>query len=192
VQKLRPQTLPVKLVAVAAVAAAANLPCGAVREHFEKFSTGWFIAVHATIPFVAMLRKAVIMPKYAMVVTIAAAVLGQMVGARLERVRLQQLTAAQLASQVVPAALPVAASVERGSGTACSKGKGKVAGHVPAAQQMSGKNGAWQEKQPSSCTAAFAGMQEEQSEWTTGPTGCGAGMVTGLCSLLPQLPVVLV
>lgn len=89
VQQLRPQALPVKLVAVAAVVAGVNLPCGAVREHFEKFSVGWFIAVHATIPFVAMLRKAVIMPKYAMLVTIAAAVMGQLVGSRVERARLQ-------------------------------------------------------------------------------------------------------
>lgn len=88
VQSLRPQALPVKLVAVAAVVAGINLPCGAVREHFEKFSVGWFVAVHATIPFVAMLRKAVIMPKYAMLVTIAAAVMGQIVGSRIERMRL--------------------------------------------------------------------------------------------------------
>lgn len=89
VKQLRPQALPVKLVAVAAVVAGINMPCGAVREHFEKFSVGWFIAVHATIPFVAMLRKAVIMPKYAIVVTIAAAVMGQVVGSRLERMRLK-------------------------------------------------------------------------------------------------------
>eukprot|EP00775_Hariotina_reticulata_P011084 gene11084-11240_t len=100
-------------------------PASNLNKHFEKFSTGWFIAVHATIPFVAMLRKAVIMPKYAMVVTIAAAVLGQM-------------------------------------------GKGF-----------------------SSYAAAFAEKQEAQ-EPTTLWTGCGAGLVTGLGSLLPQLPVVLV
>lgn len=89
VKQLRPQALPVKLVAVAAVVAGINIPCGAVREHFEKFSVGWFVAVHATIPFVAMLRKAVIMPKYAILATIAAAVMGQVVGSRLERMRLQ-------------------------------------------------------------------------------------------------------
>jgi hypothetical protein len=59
-----------------------------VSEHFEKFSPGWFVAVHATIPLVAMLRKAVVMPKAAIVGTIAAAVIGQAVGARLERARL--------------------------------------------------------------------------------------------------------
>ena len=97
VRQLRPQALPLKLLAVAATAAAVNLPCGAAREHFEKFSVGWFVAVHATIPFVAMLRKAVVMPKHAILVTVAAAVVGQMVGARLERARLEAVAAAAAA-----------------------------------------------------------------------------------------------
>lgn len=115
VRKLRPQALHVKLATVAATAAALNIPCGAWREHFEKFSVGWFIAVHATIPFVAMLRKAVVMPKYAIVVTLAAAVAGQVIGSRLERQRLQAQSAehvqkvlpAPQTSVAVPAPAPV-------------------------------------------------------------------------------------
>lgn len=88
VRNLRPKGLPIKLAAVGATAAVVNVPCGAIREHFEKFSPGWFIAVHASIPFVAMLRKAVVMPKVAIAMTIAAAIFGQVVGSRLERARL--------------------------------------------------------------------------------------------------------
>lgn len=54
-------------------AVAANLPCGMWREHTRKFSPQWFLAVHATIPFVAMLRKAVLMPKWAILLTVAGA-----------------------------------------------------------------------------------------------------------------------
>ena len=36
----------------------ANLPLGAAREHTKKFSFEWFVAVHASIPFVVSLRKA--------------------------------------------------------------------------------------------------------------------------------------
>jgi hypothetical protein len=61
------------------------------REHTKKFSPQWFLAVHATIPFIAMLRKAVVMPKYAIAFTIGSAVLGQAVGARAERLRLANL-----------------------------------------------------------------------------------------------------
>ena len=54
-------------------AIAANLPCGVWREHTTKFSPQWFLAVHATIPFVAALRKAVLMPKWALLLTVAGA-----------------------------------------------------------------------------------------------------------------------
>lgn len=91
VRNLRPQALTTKLFAVGTTTAAVNLPLGAWREHFEKFSPGWVVAVHASIPFIAMLRKAVIMPKYAIIFTIAAAVAGQAIGARAERQRLAQL-----------------------------------------------------------------------------------------------------
>ena len=111
----------------------------------RKFSPAWFLAVHATIPFIAMLRKvcprllrccmkqallmlwswcsssmepvwrvscatcnvsslsdwplnkhvltvvqAVVMPKWAIAWTVACAIVGQVLGARLERARLQQ------------------------------------------------------------------------------------------------------
>lgn len=95
VRELRPRALPIKLLAVGATAAVLNIPCGAWREHTSKFSFEWFLAVHATIPFIAMLRKAVIMPKYAIVMTIASAVVGQAMGARMERQRLAALRAAQ-------------------------------------------------------------------------------------------------
>lgn len=87
VKSLRPQALPVKFAAVSAFTAAVNVPCGAWRENFEKFSPGWFVAVHLTIPVVGMLRKAVGMPPVAVIITIAAAIAGQQIGAKLERYR---------------------------------------------------------------------------------------------------------
>ncbi|GAX83234.1 hypothetical protein CEUSTIGMA_g10660.t1 [Chlamydomonas eustigma] len=93
VRALRPQALPVKLLAVGAFTAALNVPCGMWREHTEKFSWQWIVAVHASIPFVAMLRKAVVMPKIAIACTIAMAIAGQAIGARMERERLLQLQA---------------------------------------------------------------------------------------------------
>lgn len=46
-----------KLLAIGAFTGVANAPSGAAREHTRKFSPEWFLAVHATIPFIAMLRK---------------------------------------------------------------------------------------------------------------------------------------
>eukprot|EP00884_Botryococcus_braunii_P007650 jgi/Botrbrau1/16887/Bobra.150_2s0101.1 len=88
VKDLRPQGLPVKLIAIGAAGLLANIPFGMWRAHLPKFSPGWFVAVHVTVPFIAMLRKAVVMPKWAIILTVAAAVAGQMIGTRLERYRL--------------------------------------------------------------------------------------------------------
>lgn len=91
VKALRPQALPTKVLAIGMLGMALNVPLGAWREHTKKFSPQWFLAVHATIPFIAMLRKAVVMPKYAVAFTIASAVLGQAVGARAEKFRIANL-----------------------------------------------------------------------------------------------------
>ena len=84
---LRLQSYLTKVAAVVGTAGMVNLPFGAAREHTDKFSTQWFVAVHASIPFLAMLRKAIIMPRHAILFTVAGTVLGQGAGARLERRR---------------------------------------------------------------------------------------------------------
>ncbi|KAL9246975.1 hypothetical protein vseg_020452 [Gypsophila vaccaria] len=91
VKNLRPQPLPAKILAIAALGMAVNVPLGIWREHTQKFSVAWFIAVHAAVPFIAMLRKAVLMPKTAMALTIGASVLGQVIGSRAERIRLKAI-----------------------------------------------------------------------------------------------------
>lgn len=95
VKNLRPQPLPAKMLAIAMLGMAANVPLGVWREHTEKFSPSWFVAIHAAVPFIAMLRKSVLMPKTAMAFTIAASVLGQIIGSRAERFRLKTLAASQ-------------------------------------------------------------------------------------------------
>jgi len=189
VQQLRPQALPVKLVAVAAVVAGVNLPCGAVREHFEKFSVGWFVAVHATIPFVAMLRKAVIMPKYAMLVTIAAAVMGQVIGSRLERLRLRheeqhgpllQLplllpAVSSLQQGAAPPPLPAAAAAAR-SGAGVVSGSGSSQAGRSAAPRANSSDRHWWEKlaaDPEPAVDGVAGVR------------CGSGAPSGWFARLP-------
>ncbi|OMO93570.1 hypothetical protein COLO4_16838 [Corchorus olitorius] len=89
VKNLRPQPLPAKMLAIALLGMAVNVPLGVWREHTEKFSLSWFAAVHAAVPFIAMLRKSVLMPKTAMALTIGASILGQVIGSRAERYRLK-------------------------------------------------------------------------------------------------------
>ncbi|CAM6034843.1 unnamed protein product [Sphagnum compactum] len=93
VKALRPQALPTKVLAIGVLGMALNVPLGVWRQHVKKFSPQWFLAVHATIPFIAMLRKAVVMPKYAVAFTIGSAILGQAIGARAEKIRLAEAAA---------------------------------------------------------------------------------------------------
>ncbi|XP_031483337.1 uncharacterized protein LOC116252871 [Nymphaea colorata] len=103
VKNLRPQPLPEKMLVIGMLGMAANVPLGVWREHTKKFSPSWFVAIHAAIPFIAMLRKSVLMPKSAMAFTIAASVLGQVIGSRAERYRLKKLAArANVESAVMP------------------------------------------------------------------------------------------
>ncbi|KAJ0654529.1 hypothetical protein HanOQP8_Chr15g0596021 [Helianthus annuus] len=92
-KNLRPQPLPAKILAIGVLGMAANVPLGVWREHTEKFSPSWFVAVHAAVPFIGMLRKSVLMPKTAMAFTIAASILGQVIGSRAERYRLKAVSA---------------------------------------------------------------------------------------------------
>lgn len=91
VKTLRPQPLPEKVLVIAVLGMAANVPLGIWREHTRKFSLSWFIAVHAAVPFIAMLRKSVLMPKTAMAFTVGASILGQVIGSRAERLRLKRV-----------------------------------------------------------------------------------------------------
>lgn len=86
---LRPQALPVRITAVAATSLVTNVPLGAWREHVVKFSPEWFVAIHASIPLVVLMRKGALLPQYAIIATIGCAVLGQLIGSRCERRRLR-------------------------------------------------------------------------------------------------------
>ncbi|XP_039002600.1 uncharacterized protein LOC120129060 isoform X2 [Hibiscus syriacus] len=105
-KNLRPQSLPTKVLVIGMLGMAANVPLGIWREHTKKFSPSWFVAVHAAVPFIAMLRKSVLMPKTAMAFTIGASILGQMIGSRAERYRLKAI-AVEESSISVGAANPL-------------------------------------------------------------------------------------
>jgi len=93
---LRPQALGYKAAAAVGISALVNLPFGVAREHTSKFSWQWAVCVHASIPFLAMFRKAAIMPRYAILFTVAGALVGQGAGARMERRRLEERAAQRL------------------------------------------------------------------------------------------------
>jgi hypothetical protein len=189
VKALRPQAIEVKLLAVGAAAALLNIPCGAWREHTAKFSFEWFVAVHATIPFIAMIRKAVVMPKYAILFTIGAAVAGQLVGSRLERRRVKQQQ--QLEGVDVVQGGFIAPSSNSSSGQQSSRAQHVDRGLLAAALE------AWNSSanNSSSSSAREAAprpgcKQQAVPDLAGGAWQAGQQQVMGLGAVLGSLPMV--
>jgi hypothetical protein len=192
-------------MAVGAFTAAVNVPFGAWREHCEKFSGSWFVAVHAAVPFIAMLRKAVIMPKYALIFTIAAAVAGQAIGARLERKRMLaarkvRLTTGPVAPRVALEDSYMASSTS--SSTAAVRPLSRAAGSSSALAtteaatwQMSKSGKATSRQRRVSSSSASVGALMAPEHRAASRPAAGSGAVRGRpppLALPPALPAVAV
>ena len=78
----------IKILIVLAVLASAfvmNIPLGVWRSRVRKFSVKWFVAVHLSIPIIIYLRLKTGMSFHFIPFTLGLAVLGQMVGANLNK-----------------------------------------------------------------------------------------------------------
>ncbi|CAG7871228.1 unnamed protein product [Brassica rapa] len=83
VKSIRLQPLPPKIFLIALMWMASDVPPGVCREHTVNFSSSWFVAVHAVVPFIPMLGNSVLMPKAAMAKTIGTSILGQLISQEL-------------------------------------------------------------------------------------------------------------
>lgn len=71
------------LIGVAALAV--NLPLGYARERYRRFSVGWFVCIHLSVPLIAYLRLANQVTAWAIPAFVACAVLGQIGGGQVRR-----------------------------------------------------------------------------------------------------------
>ena len=69
------------------VALSANVPLGMWRRGMRRFSPAWFLAIHASIPLLIALRLALVDTNWVIPPEIALAVVGQVVGMRLPKLR---------------------------------------------------------------------------------------------------------
>ena len=72
---------------IGAAAIVLNLPLGYAREGFRRFSLGWFVCVHLSVPLIAYLRLATHVSSWAIPAFVACALLGQIAGGRARRCR---------------------------------------------------------------------------------------------------------
>ena len=78
-----------KIAIVSLISFLVNIPLGMWREHTRKFSWQWILAIHASIPLIIGLRIGLRLHPAAIPINIAAAVLGQLLGARSEKKKRQ-------------------------------------------------------------------------------------------------------
>ena len=64
-----------------------NIPLGYAREGYRKFSVGWFVCVHLSVPLIAWLRLVNHVSAWGIPAFVACAVLGQIAGGKVRRIR---------------------------------------------------------------------------------------------------------
>jgi hypothetical protein len=74
-----------KILAVSLLCLVVNIPLGRLRERSRKFSWQWILWVHASIPLIIALRIGLQLHPVAIPINIAAAILGQVIGAAPEK-----------------------------------------------------------------------------------------------------------
>lgn len=70
-----------QMLLVSLVCLLVNIPMGRMRERARKFSLAWIFWIHASIPLIIVLRIGLHLPLVAIPINIAAAILGQALGA---------------------------------------------------------------------------------------------------------------
>jgi hypothetical protein len=75
----------IKLLGVTFLALLINLPFGYLRQNCEKFTFGWYFYIHISIPVIIFLRVKAGFSWHFIPITLAAAVVGQMVGGAINR-----------------------------------------------------------------------------------------------------------
>jgi len=82
-----PMNVPFFLIGLILAALVINIPLGFVRQGVEKFSFAWYFYIHISIPFIIYLRIKSGYSWKIIPLTIAGAILGQIIGGRVRRRR---------------------------------------------------------------------------------------------------------
>lgn len=57
-----------------------SVPCGYLRQRYEKFSFMWFLLIHLPIPFIVLLRLGFRLDWHVIPLTLGGSIAGQIVG----------------------------------------------------------------------------------------------------------------
>lgn len=78
---------PLTAIGLIILAFVISIPCGYLRENFEKYSFMWFLLIHVPIPFIVLLRIEAGISWRIIPLTLAGSIAGQIAGGVLNRRR---------------------------------------------------------------------------------------------------------
>ena len=81
-----------QILLVTVICLLVNIPMGRMRERCRKFSWQWIVWIHASIPLIIALRIWLKLHPVAIPINIAAAIVGQVIGAAPEKRRRKTLS----------------------------------------------------------------------------------------------------
>jgi len=64
-----------------------SVPCGYLRQKYEKYSFMWFLLIHIPIPFIVMLRLGFGLNWHVIPLSVGGSIAGQIMGASVKRRR---------------------------------------------------------------------------------------------------------
>lgn len=75
----------VEIVAISLIAFIVNIPLGIWRTRYKRLSINWWLLIHASVPFIVVLRIYLETPNLCIPLFIGMAILGQLLGVRFAR-----------------------------------------------------------------------------------------------------------
>ena len=87
VPALAPEVPWALMALIGGAALTVNIPLGYAREGFRRFSLGWFVCIHLSVPLIAWLRLENHVSAWGIPAFVACAVLGQIAGGKVRRIR---------------------------------------------------------------------------------------------------------
>lgn len=75
------------IVGLVIIAFVISVPCGYIRQNYEKYSFMWFLLIHLPIPIIILMRIAAGVDWRVIPLTVGGSVAGQIVGGALKRRR---------------------------------------------------------------------------------------------------------
>lgn len=75
------------IIGLVVLALVISVPCGYIRQNYQKYSFMWFLLIHLPIPFIVLLRIEAGLSWHYIPLTLGGSIAGQVIGGKVSRRR---------------------------------------------------------------------------------------------------------